>query len=309
MSDVRLQTAAESPIADGSGPPPLRLLAGVGITLFGLAAMSPRSPVPHVVGGEVVAATAVALLTAALAYRWAMRRLAIERRLRRRESELRGFMTMASHDLRSPLAAATAHLEMLRQDYAGALGDQGSQDLRTVERALHRINRLVEDLLQHATADQSALNLRPVPLNEMVADVTAERLAPAGGSRVTAGGPLPTVLADPKLLRHVIDNLIGNAVKYTPAGCRAEVEVTAEACSGGTVRIVVADRGIGIPVADRPKVFDAFHRSANSGGYPGTGLGLAICRRIIERHGGQIGVDENPGGGSRFWFTLPQLPR
>ncbi|WP_425322654.1 sensor histidine kinase [Actinoplanes ianthinogenes] len=69
--------------------------------------------------------------------------------------------------------------------------------------------------------------------------------------------------------------------------------------------VEIADRGIGIPAAERPRVFDAFHRCANSGGYPGTGLGLAICKRIVERHGGRIGADENPGGGSRFWFTLP----
>jgi signal transduction histidine kinase len=72
------------------------------------------------------------------------------------------------------------------------------------------------------------------------------------------------------------------------------------------VRIEVADHGIGIPETDRRKVFDAFHRSANSNGYQGTGLGLAIRRRIVERHGGRIGVEPRPGGGSRFWFTLQQ---
>lgn len=123
---------------------------------------------------------------------------------------------------------------------------------------------------------------------------------------MTAHGPLLQVQADPELLRHVIDNLLGNALKYTGPGLAAQVEVRAQVLPGGTVRIEVADRGIGIPTADLPKVFDAFHRSANSGGYQGTGLGLAICRRIVERHGGRIGVEENPGGGSRFWFTLPR---
>lgn len=67
----------------------------------------------------------------------------------------------------------------------------------------------------------------------------------------------------------------------------------------------MADRGIGVPAADQPRVFNEYHRSANSGGYPGTGRGLAICRRIVERHGGRIGIEENIGGGSRFWLTLP----
>jgi signal transduction histidine kinase len=103
----------------------------------------------------------------------------------------------------------------------------------------------------------------------------------------------------------VIDNLIGNAVKYTLARSVAEVRVSARGETDGTVRVEVADHGIGIPESDRPHVFDAFHRSANSGAYRGTGLGLAICRRIVERHHGRIGVEANAGGGSRFWFTLP----
>jgi signal transduction histidine kinase len=234
---------------------------------------------------------------AANAVQWTRRRRAVER-----ESELRGLMTMATHDLKSPLAAAAIHLEMLREDRAEQIGADGEEHLRATERALGRVNGLVEDLLTYSAADQRAMDRRPVPLGEMVDDVIAGCVA---GSAVTARGPLPTVLADPGLLRHVLENLVGNAVKYTPAGVPAEVEVSARPGPGGAVRVEVADRGIGIPEADRPRVFDAFHRSANSGPFRGTGLGLAICRRIIERHGGRIGVDENPGGGSRFWFTLP----
>jgi signal transduction histidine kinase len=117
-------------------------------------------------------------------------------------------------------------------------------------------------------------------------------------------GTLPTVVADTTLIAHVLDNLIGNAIKYTPAGAVPEIEVSARRLADGTVRIDVADRGIGIPAADRPKLFDAFHRCGNSSGYAGTGLGLNICRRVVERHGGRIGAEDNPGGGTRFWFTL-----
>ncbi|MEU4419893.1 HAMP domain-containing sensor histidine kinase [Actinoplanes sp. NPDC024001] len=242
---------------------------------------------------------------AAVAVCWAGYRWNRERReQQRRESELRALMTMASHDLKSPLATATAHLEMLRQDHAEGLGDDAGQQLSGMERALGRINRLVEDLLCYAAAEQAPMDLRPVALSDLIADVIADHAG--DGSCVTVDGPSPSVVADPELLRHVLDNLIGNAIKYTPTGVRARVVVAVRAASGGALRVEVADRGIGIPEADRPKVFDAFHRSANSGAYRGTGLGLAICRRIVERHGGRIGVDENPGGGSRFWFTLPQ---
>ncbi|GID31522.1 sensor histidine kinase [Paractinoplanes brasiliensis] len=221
-----------------------------------------------------------------------------------RETELRSFMTMATHDLKSPLAAASAHLEMLREDHAATLGEQGGQDLDGIERGLRRMERLVEDLLHYAKADQSTVTLTAVPLAELVAEVIADH-ATTGGADVAVTSDLPTVRADVKLLRHVIDNLIGNAVKYTSAGSAAQIRVSARTEQDGTVRVEVADRGIGIPASDRPHVFDAFHRSGNSGAYRGTGLGLAICRRIIERHNGQIGVEPNAGGGSRFWFTLP----
>jgi len=233
---------------------------------------------------------------------WIGRRREIGRQPRCPESELRGFVTMAMHDLKSPLAVAAANLEMLREQCAERIGDDGDHCLRATERALARITGLVEDLLSYAAAEQRTIDLSPVPLSEVIGEVITE----TPGSQVSSRGLLPTVLADPKLLRHLLDNLVGNAVKYTPPGTPAQVEISARPCPDATVRVEVADRGIGIPEADRPKVFDAFHRSTNSGTYPGTGLGLAICRSIVERHGGKIGVTENPGGGSRFWFTLPQ---
>jgi signal transduction histidine kinase len=221
-----------------------------------------------------------------------------------RETELRALLTMASHDLKNPLSSVAAHVEMLRADYAPTLGDDFTRDLASIERGLRRMSRLTQDLLDYAKAGHT-LDPAPTSLHDMVTDVAADHTGGPNPPTVTVTGTLPDVLADAGLLRHVLDNLIGNAVKYTPAGDTPRIEVSAHPQPDGTVLVRVADRGIGIPAGDRPKVFDAFHRSANSGGYPGTGLGLAICRRIVERHGGQIGVDENPGGGSLFWFTIP----
>jgi len=202
---------------------------------------------------------------------------------------------MTGHDLRSPLTVVATHLQLMREE-RGA-----DRDLDAMERAVHRMNRMVDGLLAHARAERADLDVVAVPLNE----VTGEVIADHGPDAVSAPGPLPVAHADRELLRHVLDNLVGNAVKYTRPGVPPEVEISAVTSPRGDVRVEVADRGIGIPEADRPRVFDEFHRSANSAGYRGTGLGLAICRRIVERHGGRTGVDENPGGGSRFWFTLP----
>jgi light-regulated signal transduction histidine kinase (bacteriophytochrome) len=105
-------------------------------------------------------------------------------------------------------------------------------------------------------------------------------------------------------LRDLMTMTSHDAIKYTVPGSAARVGVSGRR-DGDGVHLEIADRGIGIPQADRPHVFDAFHRSSNSLGYQGAGLGLAICRRVVERHGGRITVTGNAGGGSRFRFTLP----
>jgi signal transduction histidine kinase len=101
----------------------------------------------------------------------------------------------------------------------------------------------------------------------------------------------------------LVSNVIGTALKYTPADRPARIQVSARAEAGSWVRIDIRDHGIGLPASEHEKVFVTFHRAHSE--YPGTGLGLAICHRIVERHGGVIGVEDNPGGGSLFHFTLP----
>ncbi|WP_196468225.1 ATP-binding protein [Planomonospora sp. ID91781] len=116
-------------------------------------------------------------------------------------------------------------------------------------------------------------------------------------------GPLPTVEADLSMIRQLLTNLIGNAIKYTPPGHAAHVDITGTRTGDGRVCVEIADRGIGIPPGEHQAIFAGFHRAAT--GYTGTGLGLAICQRIVERHGGTITATDNSGGGARFTFTLP----
>lgn len=173
------------------------------------------------------------------------------------------------------------------------------------------MRRLVDDLLAYATARDGHLNLEPVDLADLVTDVITERTAHLRAT--TAGpalfpdiyaGPLPVVQADRAMTRQLLDNLIGNAIKYTLPGQPAHIDISAHrrhTDHDGWARVEIADRGIGIPVADQPHVFTSFHRTT----YTGTGLGLAVCHRVIDRHGGHIGITDNPGGGTRIWFTLP----
>jgi hypothetical protein len=168
---------------------------------------------------------------------------------------------------------------------------------------------LIDTLLAYTTSRDAALNVRTVPLGPLVADVVTDRVGhprPDGGPPPDVYvGRLPEVDADPAMLRHVLDNLIGNSLKYIQAGRAARIDVTAAPAAPGWARVEIADRGIGIPDQDKPNIFESFHRAETAAGYAGTGLGLAICRRIVERHGGAIGVADNPGGGTRFHFTLP----
>jgi signal transduction histidine kinase len=233
------------------------------------------------------------------------RRVAVEQQLRRREEELVGFAGVVAHDLRSPLARITGYADFLREEAAPRLEPVHRDFLERLYSGAQRMQSLIDDLLDYATADNQTLLSTSVDLNRLVAEVIRDRVSGAGEQRpAIVVWPLPTVQGDPVLLRQVIDNLVGNALKYTPAGQDPSLEITGHRRDGDW-RIELADRGIGIPAAQRETVFTPFTRADGSQDYHGTGLGLAIVHRIVERHHGQVGVEENPGGGSRFWFTLP----
>jgi signal transduction histidine kinase len=172
-----------------------------------------------------------------------------------------------------------------------------------------RMAALIDTLLAYTTSRDAPLRLGTVQLGPLVADVIEHRIeSPRPGGSAPPDfylGPLPDVWGDAAMLRHVVDNLIGNALKYVAVGRHARIDITAGPGQPGWTRVEIADRGIGIPDEDKPRIFESFHRARTAVGYAGTGLGLAICRRIVERHGGTIGVADNPGGGTRFFFTLP----
>jgi signal transduction histidine kinase/CHASE1-domain containing sensor protein len=233
--------------------------------------------------------------------------------LRRYEADLSVFAGVVAHDLKSPLAVIRGHCEtagdaLAEGDGPGSVAEAQAAMTR-IAIAVDRMASLIDTLLAYTTSRDAPLHLSTVPLGPLVADVVSERTAvlrPGDGHGPDIYvGPMPEVHVDPAMLRHVIDNLIGNALKYVQPGRSARIDVTAGPQAPGWVRVEIADRGIGIPEDDKPNIFESFHRAQTAAGYAGTGLGLAICRRIVERHGGAIGVTDNPGGGTRFSFTLP----
>ncbi|MFB9718440.1 ATP-binding protein [Planobispora longispora] len=229
--------------------------------------------------------------------------------LREREAELSAFAGIVAHDLKRPLAAVRGFAELVHESLADQTGlDEQVRHLERAMAATGRMSRLIDDLLTYATARDAPLLLAPVRLDTLMRELVDEHLTavsadPSALIPQVYVGSLPNVRADVALIRQLLDNLIGNAIKYTPPGRAARVDITAHSAGDGWVRLEVADRGIGIPPGEHQAIFASFHRVATA--YSGTGLGLAICQRIVERHGGTIAAGDNPGGGARFSITLP----
>lgn len=231
----------------------------------------------------------------------------VEHRLRQRETELVGFAGVVAHDLRSPLARIMGYADFLHEEAFDRLDSTQRDFLARLRKGADNMRVLIDDLLDYATAENRPMSTVPVDLHRLAEEVARDRAADRPAA--VEVGELPTVYGDPTLLRQVLDNLIGNAIKYTPADREPRVRVGSFPIPGGRWRCEVSDNGIGIPDRDRAAVFDAFTRVGGSENYPGTGLGLAIVHRIVERHHGDVGVDANPTGGSIFWFTVPEHSR
>lgn len=235
----------------------------------------------------------------------------VARRLEQARDE---FLAIASHELKTPIMTIGGYLELLQRQIARPDGpslEHLGRYASTAQAELQRLRRLSEDLLEVARIEAGRLNLRP-EVRDISATVreTVERfvarpeLRERGHAIVCdASEPLPACY-DPLRLGQVLNNLIENALKYSPAG--GEVRVTVRRVDDEAL-IQVRDHGVGIPPAAREKVFEPFYRTehASSGSPEGLGLGLYISRGIVERHGGQLWVDPAPGGGSIFQLRLP----
>ncbi|HYE07559.1 MAG TPA: ATP-binding protein [Planctomycetota bacterium] len=227
-----------------------------------------------------------------------------EEKLRAANEELEQFAGIASHDLQEPLRMVVSYLNLLRRRSEGKFDDQDRHYLDQVIDGTTRMQRLIKHLLDYAKMGRTELNLEPLecadPLNEAL-HLLGPRLKAAGGS--VTHDPLPAVIGDRQQLVRLFQNLIGNAVKYRRNDVEPHVHVSAER-RAGFVEVSIRDNGIGIKESDRRRIFDPFTRLHTRQEFAGTGLGLAICKRIIDRHGGEIRVESQPGSGSTFSFSL-----
>ncbi|MFP2931083.1 sensor histidine kinase [Pyxidicoccus sp. 3LG] len=227
--------------------------------------------------------------------------------LARSNEELQQFAYVASHDLQEPLRMVASYTQLLGRRYKGKLDADADEFIRYAVDGVTRMQRLIQDLLTYSRVGTRGRDLRPCDSGRALERATANLQAAIQETRATVlGGPLPAVLADESQLAQVFQNLIGNALKFH-GEAPPHVEVAGEH-QGAEVRFTVKDRGIGIDPQYFDRIFIIFQRLHGKEEYPGTGIGLAICKKIIERHGGRIGVESEQGRGTTFWFTLPAAP-
>ena len=240
----------------------------------------------------------------------------LEERVRQRtaeleamNTELEAFSYSVSHDLRAPLRHITGFATLLQRRSAAALDDQGRHYLDTMIDAATRMGHLIDDLLEFSRMGRASLTPRPVDLEQLVREAKAEVGADAQGRQILWElGPLPSVQADPALLRPVLVNLLSNAVKYTSTRPVARIEIGATQVDGQAI-VHVRDNGVGFDMAYVDKLFGVFQRLHRSEEFSGTGIGLANVRRIIHRHGGRTWAEGEVDKGAIFYFSLPMAVR
>jgi len=229
-----------------------------------------------------------------------------EEELRRSNEELEQFAYAASHDLSEPLRVIAGFVELLASRYGSQLDAEAHRFIRYTVDGVERMQAVIDDLLAYSRAGRVELVKEPVDsrrLADEVVQALGEAIAKTGAE--VKLGELPTVCAEPTLLRQVLQNLIGNAIKFAN-GNRPLVEVEAQR-QGRWWRFEVTDNGPGIDPDHRERIFQMFRR-LHGREVPGTGIGLALAKRIVERHGGRIWCEGVEGrSGTRFCFTLPAL--
>jgi two-component system sensor histidine kinase GlrK len=235
----------------------------------------------------------------------------LRRRLDEFETQKNRFLRHVSHELKTPLTALREGAELLNDQVAGPLAPPQRQVVGIMRDNSVKLQRLIEELLDYQRALHAAasLEVKPVSLEALVHESVKphELAAQAKGLRLVVDAQASTVEADPEKLRSIIDNLVSNAVKFTPSG--GVITVSAKAVAGEAI-IEVHDTGPGVPAEERESIFNLFFRGrtkadGNTVRVKGSGLGLAIARELVEAHGGQIAV-VGEGAGGHFRVTLPR---
>ncbi|WP_254533495.1 PAS domain S-box protein [Natrinema gelatinilyticum] len=231
-----------------------------------------------------------------------------QRKLEKSNEQLERFAYVASHDLQEPLRMVSSYLKLLEGRYADELDQDAEEFIEFAVDGAERMGEMIEDLLAYSRINTEAAPLEPTDCDAVIENAlrNLERQIEENDAKIDVGS-LPTVHVDQNQLEHVFQNLVSNAIKYQsddPPG----IEISAER-DGGEWVFQVADNGIGMDPEHTDRIFDVFERLHTAEEHSGTGIGLALCKEIIDRHGGDIWVESEPGDGSTFYFTIPDANR
>ena len=223
-------------------------------------------------------------------------------------ADLEAFNFSMAHDLQAPLRTVASLSQIVLEDYADKLDTTGKDYLQRSIAAATRLNRLIKDLLTYSRMGYSQIELEPVDLAKMITEVIRDLkpLIEEMQAEITLDKLSFRVKGQKSILIQAILNLLTNAIKFTSTDTQSEVRIWAEP-RNHWIRLWIEDNGIGIPPANREKIFDLFIRLHTTEAYPGRGVGLAFVKRGIERLGGRVGVESELGHGSRFWLELPEF--
>ena len=225
--------------------------------------------------------------------------------LERSNRELEMFAYIASHDLQEPLRVIASYVQLLQQRYEDRLDDRARKYINYAVDGARRMQDLIQGLLEYSRTGTRQVAIDDVDLSETLRLVRADLAHAIAESRATIhAGELPVVRADATQMRQLLQNLVGNALKFRgelPPVIEIDARDSPEAWA-----VTVRDNGIGLEPRFAERIFQVFQRLNPGEKYPGTGIGLAVCRRIVERHGGTIAVESTPGTGAAFTFTLPR---
>jgi PAS domain S-box-containing protein len=226
-------------------------------------------------------------------------------KLARSNGDLERFAYVASHDLQEPLRMVASFTQLLAKRYSGRLDETADRYIYFAVDGARRMQQLIVDLLEYSRVNSKELDLRRTEC-EAVVQTALQNLSAAideSGAVITRD-PLPVLTADAAQLGQLFQNLIGNAIKFRgKAPLRIHIAATD---NGPDWLFSVQDNGIGIDPRHSARIFQIFQRLHTREQYPGTGIGLAVCQKVVERHGGKIWVESEPGAGSTFRFTIPK---